>query len=535
MNNVSIGARLIIAFLFQTLLLAGVTGAGLWLMHSTDQEVRTLTGAPLINERLITEWDKLLEINMARIEAVVRSPDAELSAFLLDRVNDTARELTTLVHSLEGRLRDDASRQLYEKTLASFSRFHEGRDLALRAKVAGDEATAMRFLERDMQPLLTTYRADFEKLLGHMKAQIGHHSQVVLRNNELGRNVMMAVLVIATVLSIVTGLVITRSIVRPLKRSVDAATAVARRDLAHPISAEGKDETGQLGRALQQMTASLTLIIGELRHEAEEISTTSVQMARSNSDLAVRTEQQASALAETAATMEQMTATVRQSSENAQTANQLVKRATDVAVQGEQVVERVVETMEAINASASRIGAIIGVIDGIAFQTNILALNAAVEAARAGEQGKGFAVVASEVRSLAQRSASAAQEIKALIESAVAAANHGDSLVGETRGTMKDILTSIQRVTDLMAEITAATGEQASGIEQVNLAISHIDAATQSNAAMVKEAAEAAEGLREKAAELARIVMSFRLKNTTAEIVEIGAPAPMRLPNAAAS
>lgn len=526
MNNVSIGTRLILAFVFQLLLLAGVTGASLWLMHSNDQAVKTLTGAPLTNERLILEWEKLLEINMARIEAVVRSPDAELSSFLMERVNDTARELTNIVQPLHRNLQDDTARTLYDDTLARFTRFHEARDHALQAKAAGDEATALRFLETDVQPLLTDYRNSFDSLLNYMKAQIGQQSLQVQANNTLGRNIMLLVLLLSTVLSLGTGLIITRSIVRPLQRSVEAAAAVAKRNLTHRIIVHGTDETGQLSRALHDMTSNLIQIVAKLREEADVIATASAQIATGNTDLASRTEQQASALAQTAATMEQMTTTVKQNSDNALVANNLVTSATTTATKGQESVDKVVETMVSINDSAGKIGSIIGVIDSIAFQTNILALNAAVEAARAGEQGKGFAVVASEVRSLAQRSASAAQEIKELIESAVAAARQGDSLVNETRITMKEVQDSVQRVSDIMGEITAASSEQASGIEQVNLAISHMDEATQLNASMVNEAADAAQSLQAKAAGLAGIVMSFKLRPNAGEVIDMGAAAP---------
>lgn len=522
MNNFSIGTRLITAFVFQLVLLAAVTGAGLWLMHNSNEAVKTLTGAPLENERLIHEWEKLLEINLARIEAIAHSPATEQSEFLMQRVDYTAWELSTVVDALRSNLQNDTARGLYERTLTTFNRFHEARSAALQAVRDGDAQAAQRFFETDSQPLIAEYRDAFGKMLGYMKTQIGEHSLQVQANNVLGRNIMIGVLLISTILSLGTGLLITRSIVRPLQRSVDAAAAVAKRNLTHRIAVRGKDETSRLSQAIADMTQSLIQIVRQLRSEAQAIASASAQIAAGNTDLATRTEQQASALAQTAATMEQMTATVKQNSENAHAANSLSATATAVAVKGGDVVERVVETMGAINDSANRIGDIIGVIDGIAFQTNILALNAAVEAARAGEQGKGFAVVASEVRSLAQRSASAAQEIKQLIESAVAAAQHGNLLVNETRSTMKDVVESVQRVTDIMAEITAASSEQASGIEQVNLAISHMDEVTQRNAAMVKEAAESADSLRQKAADLAAIVMSFQLRGAPNKVIDMG-------------
>ncbi|MCI1003477.1 methyl-accepting chemotaxis protein [Herbaspirillum sp. C7C8] len=305
---------------------------------------------------------------------------------------------------------------------------------------------------------------------------------------------------------------IARLVSRPLVNAVAIARQVAEGDLtAHIPENTGRDETAQLTAALKQMNDNLLKIVQEVRVGTDTISTASAEIATGNMDLSSRTEQQAGALEETASAMEELTSTVRQNSDNARQANQLAVSASEVAQAGGQVVGKVVHTMDAINESSRKIVDIIAVIDGIAFQTNILALNAAVEAARAGEQGRGFAVVASEVRSLAQRSASAAHEIKALIDDSVAKVDTGTKLVGEAGQTMDEVVASVKRVSDIVAEITAAGAEQSQGIEQINNAVTQMDENTQQNAALVEQAAAAAKALQEQAARLSQTVGVFRL------------------------
>jgi methyl-accepting chemotaxis protein len=325
------------------------------------------------------------------------------------------------------------------------------------------------------------------------------------------RVVLYAVAAAAILLAVVIAWRITRSITGPMREAVRIATTVAAGDLTSRIEVDSKDETGELLAALKAMNESLRTIVHQVRDGTRTLATATDEIATGNLDLSSRTEQQASALEETASSMEELTSTVKQNAENARQANQLVQSASDVAVRGGSVVAAVVTTMGSINESASRIVDIIGVIDGIAFQTNILALNAAVEAARAGEQGRGFAVVASEVRNLAQRSASAAKEIKTLIDDSVGKVNEGSRLVHEAGSTMEDVVGSVRRVTDIMAEITAASQEQEAGIEQINQAVSEMDAVTQQNAALVEEAAAAAQSLQDQSGELEQMVSTFRL------------------------
>ncbi|MGJ7501121.1 methyl-accepting chemotaxis protein [Variovorax sp. ZT5P49] len=304
---------------------------------------------------------------------------------------------------------------------------------------------------------------------------------------------------------------IARIVARPLAEAVKVAQSVAAGDLTSRIEARTTDETGQLLEALKGMNDSLVKIVSEVRTGTDTIATASSQIASGNQDLSSRTEEQASSLEQTAASMEELTSTVKQNADNARQANQLAVSASEVAVKGGSVVSQVVDTMGSINASSKKIVDIIGVIDGIAFQTNILALNAAVEAARAGEQGRGFAVVASEVRSLAQRSAAAAKEIKTLIGDSVEKVEEGSKQVAEAGRTMDEIVGSVRRVTDIMGEITAASQEQTSGIEQINQAITQMDQVTQQNAALVEEASAAAQSLQEQAGSLVQSVSIFKL------------------------
>ena len=325
------------------------------------------------------------------------------------------------------------------------------------------------------------------------------------------RIAVVALLVAAIVVGALMAFIITRSIVRPLSSAVKVAEAVAEGNLTSVVVARGSDEVSQLLRALHRMNDSLTTIVSRVRNSSDSIATGSSQIAVGNADLSQRTEEQASNLQQTAASMEQLTATVKQNADTARAATQIASSASAAAAEGGRVVGQVVSTMEEITQSSRKIVDIIGVIDGIAFQTNILALNAAVEAARAGEQGRGFAVVASEVRSLAQRSAAAAKEIKSLIGTSVEKVESGSHLVDEAGKSMADIVTQVTRVNDLIGEISSASMEQSTGIGQIGDAVNQLDQVTQQNAALVEESAAAAESLKVQAAQLAQVVSVFRL------------------------
>jgi len=322
---------------------------------------------------------------------------------------------------------------------------------------------------------------------------------------------LVAIAVTAVGISILLGWIIIRSIAGPLREATDLAQRVANGDLTGSVQVRANDEIGRLMQSLARMNESLAGLVSQVRMGAESVTTASTQIASGNADLSARTEEQASSIEETAASIEELTSTVNQNAQNARQADELAVSASKIANRGGEVVNQVVKTMDEIQGSSKKISEIIGVIDGIAFQTNILALNAAVEAARAGDQGRGFAVVASEVRSLAQRSASAAKEIKSLITDSVSTVDSGSRLVDEAGKTMTEVVHSVKRVSEIIGEIAAATNEQSSGISQVNTAVTELDRVTQQNAALVEESAAASESLKQQALRLAQAVAVFKL------------------------
>jgi len=333
--------------------------------------------------------------------------------------------------------------------------------------------------------------------------------------------ISLAILLFALVGSALAAFLVARQIARPVGEALLVAEALAKGDLTKKVEVHSQDEVGQLMAAMKGTLEQLTGIIRGIKVSTEMMDTASREIASGNEDLSQRTEEQASSLEETASSMEELTSTVMQNAENAKKANHLAAGASEVAVKGGSVIGQVVSTMSSINESSKKIVDIISVIDGIAFQTNILALNAAVEAARAGEQGRGFAVVAAEVRTLAQRSAAAAKEIKQLIGDSVAKVDDGTKLVDEAGKTMDQIVSSVKQVTDIMAEIAAASQQQSSGIEEVNQAISQMDQVTQQNAALVEEAAAAAESLKQQAQSLVHAVAAFKLAESEAGAIEL--------------
>ncbi|HEU4457494.1 MAG TPA: methyl-accepting chemotaxis protein [Methylibium sp.] len=330
-------------------------------------------------------------------------------------------------------------------------------------------------------------------------------------SSERTTKIIVGIVLGAAAIGVWLGWMIRESVRKPVEDVVASVSRVASGDLHTKIASEGRDEIAWLNHELNSMRKKLAATITSVRESAEQVSVASSEIASGNTDLSVRTENQASGLQQTASSMVQLTSTVRQNADNAQQANELVTNASGVATRGGEVMTQVVATMNDIHNSARKIADIIGVIDGIAFQTNILALNAAVEAARAGEQGRGFAVVAGEVRSLAQRSAAAAKEIKALIGDSVEKVGTGAKLVDQAGATMDEILNSVRQVTHIMGEITVASREQSSGIDQVNRSIEQMDSSTQQNAALVEQAAAASQSLRDQSVKLADAVKVFKL------------------------
>jgi methyl-accepting chemotaxis protein len=465
----------------------------------------------LVKERLAANWLLNTSSNSVRTFALVKSNDAEVQAYLQKQMSKTSAGISETQAKLEAMLDSPEEQAISADIKEKRSQYVGLRNTILKLKAEGKQDEAAGLTNDKLVPMLEVYDASIRGMLTHQAERIDKAAEAVHGLNRAGRANVIVLAVVALLLGGVLAWLLTRSITRPLNEAVRVAQTVADGDLTSRIESSSRDETGQLMQALKNMNASLATVVSGVRQGTDAIATASSEIAAGNQDLSSRTEEQASSLEQTAASMEELTSTVKQNADNARQANQLALSASEVAVKGGNVVGQVVDTMASINASSKKIVDIIGVIDGIAFQTNILALNAAVEAARAGEQGRGFAVVASEVRNLAQRSGAAAKEIKGLIDDSVGKVDMGSALVGEAGKTMAEIVGSVKRVTDIIGEITAASQEQSTGIEQVNQAIAQMDQVTQQNAALVEEAAAAAQSMQEQAASLVQAVSVFKL------------------------
>ncbi|MFL9926927.1 methyl-accepting chemotaxis protein [Herbaspirillum lusitanum] len=526
-KNIKIGARLTLGFSVVLACATVILLIGLWRMaelegsseYVIDEKVAAMTAAMNMREAG-GELALALRKVVTPTDAAEGKTENEHLGKILQAYTAFEGKLAALSTSAQGKALLDASivqrKQLFPVVEA------------IRQQITGGNYfDAAQQLKSDFLPIhekwmsgvaaLASYQQDDMKA-AHADAQASY------RQAQVG---MVVIGVLTLALGLFLSWYITRTIIAPLKRAGSIADTISSGDLTQIIEENGKDEAAALVNSLSGMQTNLAATLNEVKESAAIISVASREIARGNVDLSNRTESQASSLEETASSMEQLTSTVQQNAENARQANQLVVSASDYAIKGGRVVGDVVTTMGSIKESSRKIVDIIGVIDGIAFQTNILALNAAVEAARAGEQGRGFAVVASEVRSLAQRSASAAKEIKTLIGDSVDKVDAGGKLVDEAGATMNEIVTSVKHVADIMGEITAASQEQSSGIAEVNNAIAQIDEITQQNAALVEEAAAAAESLQEQSEALAHAVSIFKLHAQQASAAQ-AAPASIK-------
>ena len=445
------------------------------------------------------------------VRNIVLLEDAGEIAAQAEQLSALSQAYAKLSRQLEDTIKTEKGKAALKRAETAVAAINEPTSEVVRLGTANQNGEATRVLMTRVQP---AQAAALEAVEALSQTQLDAAQEFQLQAAEVYRGaltVLLALGALAVGLLVFLGWMLLRSITLPLTQAVSISRAVAAGDLNVVIEARGRSETSQLLLGLKSMQGSLAKVVANVRENAEGVATASAQIAQGNSDLSARTEEQASALEQTAASMEELSSTVGQNADNARQADQLAQSASSVAVQGGLVVAQVVETMKEINESSRRITDIISVIDGIAFQTNILALNAAVEAARAGEQGRGFAVVAAEVRSLAQRSAQAAKEIKALISASVDRVEQGTGLVDQAGSTMQEVVTAIRRVTDIMAEISAASREQASGVAQVGEAVTQMDRATQQNAALVEESAAAAESLKSQAEQMVQTVSVFKL------------------------
>ena len=498
------------AVLAMMLLLVGI---GLVQMQKAEALTDRLTGESMQRLAMLQEWQAIIESNAARTLAAIKLSDPTDEKFFTDAIAVSSERSNVLQKELKESLsKDPAAKALFDKVDEQREGYRAARKSAMAKKAAGETEAVRQFLEADMLPRVRAY-------VGSLAAIVKYQQEVVAKDAESidsGFKTNLSLQVSLAALALLVGGVfawwISRRITAPLDEAVSIAQTVAQGDLTSRFTIHGRNETGTLMLALKDMNDNLVGIVGQVRSGTETIVDASDQISAGNLELSSRTEQQASALEETASSMEELTSTVRQNADNAREANTLAQAASQVANRGGDTVGRVVQTMEAITDSSKKITDIIGVIDGIAFQTNILALNAAVEAARAGEQGRGFAVVASEVRNLAQRSAAAAKEIKTLIGDSSVKVEEGSRLVSDAGATMQEIVDSIGRVTAIMSDIALASQEQSSGIEQVNQAIAQMDQTTQQNAALVEEAAAASGAMREQAQALSALVSTFRFE-----------------------
>jgi len=511
-NDLKIGVRLGGAFAAVLALMVLMLGVAFWQLERIADAKQTMAKTSY-RAKLAKEWSQGTVTNSVSTIAKYKSVDpvdekyhdAQMKA-ISDRAGKLQKELESLVQSAQGKalLAEIAT----ERAKYSVMR-NEG--FKMKSALGADNAEVKAFFETKVIPEMRIYVATIEKLASYQEQLFTNADTSIDAIVVSATRILIGLGIAALAIGAACGWLLTRSITRPLAHAVGLARQVASGDLTADIRAESRDEVGDLVLALKTMNDNLLKTVTEVRAGTETIVTASQQIASGNLDLSSRTEQQASSLEETASSMEELTSTVRQNADNARQANVLAKNASQIAAHGGEVVSQVVATMASINASSKKIGDIIAVIDGIAFQTNILALNAAVEAARAGEQGRGFAVVASEVRNLAQRSAAAAKEIRGLISDSVTKVEAGGRLVDEAGVTMQEIVQGIGRVTDIMADITSASAEQSTGIEQVNEAITQMDGVTQQNAALVEEAAAAAASLQEQATTLAQLVSVFNV------------------------
>ncbi len=513
-KNLKIGSRLSLAIACVLLVMCGVAGTGMWGLGSLydistrvlQQDVKLAQDASDIQNYVLQErrFEKDAFINMAEADKlggyVKKWQDArtklgksigdaktlQLDATDAQAINDISTHFAAYAAGFEGTLSRIASGEI--KTTQDANT-----DLAkVKSSVHGMETASDAISDRAM-------------------ARAGAAGAAIVAVRDKSRIMQITLSLAGLAIAALLCWRVTLSITRPIEHAVRVAETVASGDLSSVIRVDSRDETGQLLAALKRMNDSLTGIVGRVREASDSIATGTSQISVGNHDLSQRTEEQASNLQQTAASMEQLTVTVKQNSETARQANQLASSASSVAMQGGEVVSQVVQTMEGIAAASRKISDIIGVIDGIAFQTNILALNAAVEAARAGEQGRGFAVVAGEVRNLAQRSAQAAREIKSLIGDSVGKVEAGTELVATAGSTMSDIVNQVRRVSDLIGEIAYASEEQTTGIGQIGSAVTQLDEVTQQNAALVEESAAAAESLKHQAQSLAETVSVFKV------------------------
>jgi methyl-accepting chemotaxis protein len=511
LRNFSTRVRLAIGFGSVTVLLAASTALGVWQLSLLRDTVARIEERDMAAERVIQDWRMATQVNLPRVLAVTLSNDAELARLFSAPIEATAREISALQKQAEALLTSPREKAALAEVVARRGEYLATRQEVAKARTAGDAADVARLVREKMVPAVDAYAASQTRLTRVLAEESSAHNAEARAAADTGRVLLIAFALLGIGAALVLGMMIAKSIVDPVRRATRAAELLSTGDLRERIIARSRSEFGRMISGLEAMRVGFAQSVESIQRVARIVGQDAREIAKGNVDLASRTEEQASTLEQTAGSMEEFSATVKHNTDNAKQASQLARGAADMAQRGGKVVSDAVATMNGITDASKRIGDIVGVIDGIAFQTNILALNAAVEAARAGEQGRGFAVVAAEVRNLAQRSAASSREIKALIEDSVGRVDSGARLVGEAGTTMQEVVAAVQRVADMIAEISTASQQQLAGIEQVSHAVTQLDRVTQQNAALVEASAATAENMARQAELLLDAVAHFKL------------------------
>jgi methyl-accepting chemotaxis protein len=510
-SNLKIGSRLAIAFAIVIALLLAMLGVATSVLNGLGNVMASVVDDRYAQIALSNEIKSVGDRGAITIGRILLATSPEQVKKYTDEYAAIRAANTQNLASFEKLLHTPETRAIFDEQAKARKEYGAVVRKVFDLLGAGRRDDAMAVYQGEMAGPQARYYALIDKMVALQAQSMAADVAAAKEGARVAKIEMAVVSLLAILAGIATAYAITQSITRPIRRAIALAESVAAGNLTWRPQAEGKDEVGRLIGALQRMVASLHRIVSEVRTGADTIATAAHEVSQGNADLSARTEQQASALQQTAAAMEQLTSAVRLSADSAGAADKSATSAATVATHGGEVVGKVIDTMNSIATSSRRIADIIGVIDGIAFQTNILALNAAVEAARAGEQGRGFAVVASEVRSLAQRSATAAKEIKTLIGASVEQVEEGGRMVEQAGVTMNEVVASIRHVSAIVAEISASSREQSVGIEQVNSAILQMDDSTQKNAAMVEEGTASARALQDQASQLTEVVRAFAL------------------------
>ena len=510
LNNYRIGTRLFAGFLLLIFLLIATAVTGVRQINAVHNNTEIILHDRYPKVSLSQELEGEVNRQARAVRTALISSDATVTQAELAAIEDSATKVGGIIRTLEPIVHTEKGKAALAKVLQARSAFLAQEHHLIELIKSGHIDEGRRFLVSDLVALQTQYLAAIDAFQDTQVQSMEAFGQEAADATQRTNVIMVVLAALATLLAGAVAFVLTRSITRPITEAVKIAETVANGDLRSRIDTQASDETGQLLVALKRMQNNLMRVVSSVRESSDSVASASAEIAQGNMDLSARTENQASALQQTAASMEQLSTQVKLNAESAKQADQLASDASAIAVHGGDAVTRMVNTMREINESSARISEIIGVIDGIAFQTNILALNAAVEAARAGEQGRGFAVVASEVRSLAGRSADAAKEIKSLIDASVKKVQHGSYLVDEAGTTMSKVVDSIQRVSSLVGEINTSSNEQSSGVAQIGDAVVQIDHATQQNAALVEEMAAAAGHLKSQSDGLVHSVSVFK-------------------------